>query len=104
MESAGIPDLAVAHNPDQGRAVDLITDRVDSGGGRVFAAGGSSGTLVGIVILNVGQVLVHIKAASNRLEVRIDEFTNHDLLQRVCVWSVFVNNTGSKRTSASLPV
>ena len=82
MESAGIPDLAVAHNPDQGRAVDLITDRVDSGGGRVFAAGGSSGALVGIVILNVGQVLVHIKAASNRLEVRIDEFTNHDFYSK----------------------
>jgi hypothetical protein len=84
VESAGIPDLTVAHNPDQGRAVDLITDRVDSGGGRVVAAGGSRSALVGIVILKVGQVLVHIKAASNRLEVRIDEFTNHDdLIQRV---------------------
>ena len=83
MESAGIPDLTVAHNPDQGRAVDLITDRVDSGGGRVVAGGGSSSALRGKVTLDVGQELVHIKAASNRLEVRIDEFTKHDdLLQK----------------------
>jgi hypothetical protein len=86
VESAGIADLALARNRDQVRAVEHISDRVDSGGGRRVAVGGSRSALSDRAVLSVSQVLVHIKAASNRLEVRIDKFTNHDLLQRVCVW------------------
>jgi hypothetical protein len=85
VESAGIPDL-MARNRDQVRAVEHITDRVDSGGGRLVAAGGSSSALSDIGSLSVSQVLVDIKAASHNLEVRIDKFTNHDDLLRVCVW------------------
>jgi len=102
VESAGIPDLGL----DDGRAV-TSSD--------VAVRGGTEAASINVrmdvgpliephVLSDLSEVATDFQTASHRLEVRIDKFTNHDLLQRVCIWFVFVNNPGSKRTSASLPV
>src|SRR5215510_9599200 len=99
MESAGIPDLSTNKGLVLAQGVRLSADHLGNG-----AADGNTGQ-VGRVNQSRGLApdeRIDVEStASHHLEVRIDKFTNHDLLQRVCVWSVFVNNTGSKRTSAS---
>jgi hypothetical protein len=80
VESAGIPDLDGLDDGPGVRRLDLA--------GRGGTEAESKSVRMDVVLLNEVRLLadrsqVEVEAASNRLEVRIDEFTKHDLLQRV---------------------
>ena len=85
MECAGIADLTGGSN--LGRAVRLAAEDV----GRVAAEDRNSGLAVRVILKEIlghsrdrDRSEVEAMPASHRLEVRIDEFTNHDdLIHRV---------------------
>jgi hypothetical protein len=98
--SAGIPDLAVQ---DLVRLREGVESDSRATGGAAADRQGVAAESLSILESDVRHVEnVEAATANNRLNFRIDEFTNHLIAPKSLFASV--NNTGSKRTSASLLV
>jgi hypothetical protein len=85
VEKSGIPDLAAVLGKVRISPANVKSDATISADGEeaVRVAAVRISSLMSVDILD--QRLIVEQPANNRLDFRIDKFTNHDLLQRVCL-------------------